>query len=54
MKNVQIANAKLIYEASKSQKLVIMVGSGVSKNSGIPIWNELLKEMKKDWLKYNC
>lgn len=48
MKNVQIANAKLIYEASKSQKLVIIVGSGVSKNSGIPIWNELLKEMKKD------
>lgn len=48
MENVQIANSKLIYEASKSQKLVIIVGSGVSKNSGIPIWNELLKEMKKD------
>lgn len=48
MKNVQIANAKLIYEASKNNKLVIIVGSGVSKNSDIPIWNELLQELKKD------
>ncbi len=48
MKNVQIANAKLIYEASKNDKLVIMVGSGVSKNSGIPTWGHLIDMLKKD------
>ena len=48
MKNVQIANAKLIYEASKNDKLVIMVGSGVSRNSGIPMWKDLVKELKED------
>lgn len=48
MKNVQIANAKLIYEASKNDKLVIMVGSGVSRNSGIPMWKDLVNELKKD------
>lgn len=48
MKNVQIANAKLIYEASKNDKLVIIVGSGVSSNSGIPMWKDLVKELKED------
>ena len=48
MKNVQIANAKLIYEASKNDKLVIMVGSGVSKNSGIPTWGHLIDMLKKE------
>ena len=48
MKNVNLAYANLIYKASKNNNLVIIVGAGVSRNSGIPVWNELVSEMKKD------
>lgn len=37
-----------IKEASENNKLVVFVGAGVSANSGIPTWNELIKEMAKD------
>ncbi|MDM5431106.1 SIR2 family protein [Bacillus mycoides] len=37
-----------IKEASKSNKLVVFVGAGVSANSGIPTWGELIAEMSKD------
>ena len=46
--NVQLANAKRIYEASKNNSLVILVGAGISNNSGIPTWSELIMALKKD------
>lgn len=33
-----------IRRANDNNKLVVFVGSGVSKNSGIPTWNDLIKE----------
>lgn len=39
---------KKIKEASENNKLVIFVGAGVSANSGMPTWNELIKEFAKD------
>lgn len=39
---------KRIKEANQNNKLVIFVGAGVSANSGIPTWGELIKEMAKD------
>ena len=46
--NVQLANAKRIYEASKNNSLVILVGAGISNNSGIPTWSELIMALKKE------
>lgn len=37
-----------IKEASENNKLVIFVGAGISANSGVPTWNELIKEMAKE------
>lgn len=39
---------KKIKEASENNKLVIFVGAGVSANSGVPTWNQLIKELGKD------
>src|SRR5699024_11755201 len=39
---------KKIKEANENNKLVAFVGAGVSANSGVPTWNELIKEMAKD------
>lgn len=39
---------KKIKEASENNKLVVFVGAGVSANSGIPTWGELITEMAKD------
>ncbi|MDP7988829.1 hypothetical protein Q9B79_03200 [Bacillus sp. MHSD_36] len=39
---------KKIKEASENNKLVVFVGVGVSANSGIPTWGELITEMAKD------
>lgn len=39
---------KKIKEASENNKLVAFVGAGVSANSGMPTWNELIKEFAKD------
>jgi len=48
MKNVNLAYANSIYNASKNNNLVIIVGAGISRNSGVPVWNDLVLEMKKD------
>ncbi|WP_035409930.1 SIR2 family protein, partial [Exiguobacterium sp. RIT341] len=37
-----------IKEASKNNKLIVFVGAGVSANSGIPAWGNLIKEMAYD------
>lgn len=45
--NLQIANARSIYEASRNNDLVVFVGAGVSVNSGVPDWGQLIDEFKK-------
>lgn len=39
---------KKIKEASENNKLVIFVGAGVSANSGIPTWGQLVEEFSKE------
>lgn len=45
---IQLANIKHIQEASRNGRLVLFVGAGVSKNSGVPIWGELIEKMKSE------
>lgn len=40
---------KRLREARESNRLVIFVGAGVSNNSGIPSWYELIKRFAKNW-----
>ncbi|WP_294285480.1 SIR2 family protein, partial [uncultured Chryseobacterium sp.] len=37
----------LIKEAINNDRLVVFAGAGVSKDSGIPLWGELINEVKK-------
>ena len=46
--NVFKASIQKIKEASINNKLVIFVGTGVSKNSGLPDWYELIDILKKE------
>lgn len=48
MDNTQIAHLIHIQEASRQNKLVVFVGAGVSANSGIPTWNELINSFKSE------
>ncbi|MEP0369257.1 MAG: SIR2 family protein [Cyclobacteriaceae bacterium] len=43
-----IRNIEVIKQASESGKLVLFVGAGVSQNSNIPSWGELIKALKSD------
>lgn len=45
---IQIANIKRIQDASQNGRLVLFVGAGVSKNSGVPMWGELIEKMKNE------
>ncbi|RGC51946.1 SIR2 family protein [Absiella sp. AM29-15] len=47
-----IESIKHIKEAQRNNRLVIFVGAGVSKNSGIPMWGELIRAIA-DEIKYN-
>lgn len=48
MDPIQLSHFKHIQEAYLTDRLVIFVGAGVSANSGVPTWSELITEMKKD------
>lgn len=48
MDKQQISNLLHIQQASRENRLVIFVGAGVSRNSGIPTWNELIESMKSE------
>lgn len=48
LKNFTLTSIKNIQKAIENNKLVIFVGAGVSRNSGIPTWSELIKELAKD------
>lgn len=39
-------NVSLIKRAINNDKLVVFAGAGVSKDSGIPLWNELIEDIK--------
>ena len=39
---------ELLAKELEKEKLIIFVGAGVSKNSGLPNWNELIKEYAKE------
>lgn len=45
---IQLANIKRIQAASRNGRLVLFVGAGVSKNSGVPMWGELIEKMKSE------
>lgn len=36
----------ILNEAIKNNRLVVFAGAGISKDSGIPLWNELVEEVK--------
>lgn len=42
------AHLEKIKEAQEHNKLVFFIGSGMSKNVGLPDWDELIDELKKD------
>lgn len=46
MQNKFLNNVSLIKEAINNDRLVIFAGAGVSKDSGIPLWGELINELK--------
>ncbi|WP_407505198.1 SIR2 family protein [Elizabethkingia meningoseptica] len=46
IKNKFNNNVSLIKKAINNDKLVIFAGAGVSKDSGIPLWNELIDDIK--------
>lgn len=48
MDKQQIANLLRIQHASRTNKLVVFVGAGVSQNSGIPTWNNLICSMMEE------
>ena len=48
MDNQQIANLLNIQRASRENRLVIFVGAGVSMNSIVPSWNQLINRMKAE------
>ena len=48
MDKQQIANLLRIQHASRTDKLVVFIGAGVSQNSGIPTWNNLICSMMEE------
>ncbi len=43
-----INQVRILKEASDSGNLVIFVGAGISKASGLPLWKEIIEELKDD------
>lgn len=50
MKNEVKTNIKNIIQAKEQNRLVIFVGAGVSKNSNIPFWGELIQIIRDKYL----
>lgn len=46
MDNITRSHIEQIQQASKQNRLVIFVGAGVSANSGVPLWSELINSLK--------
>lgn len=47
MQSKFLNDVSLIREAINDDRLVVFAGAGVSKDSGIPLWGELIDEVKK-------
>lgn len=47
MKKYMEESKRIIQESSKNNKLVIFVGAGVSANSGIPMWKNIIDKIKE-------
>ncbi|MEZ4886640.1 MAG: SIR2 family protein [Chitinophagales bacterium] len=43
-----LSSIEKLQKAQLSGKLVIFAGAGISKDSGVPMWGELVKELKED------
>lgn len=48
MDNVQITHLQRLHDASNQGKLVVFIGAGVSANSGVPTWSNLINALKKE------
>lgn len=48
MDPIQLTHLSNIQIASQTDRLVLFVGAGVSANSGVPTWKQLIDEMKKE------
>lgn len=48
MDNTTLSYLVNLHEASKQGRLVVFVGAGVSANSGVPTWGELISALKKE------
>lgn len=48
MESIQISNIKRIQDASRNNKLVVFVGAGISMNSGVPSWGQLIESLKDE------
>ncbi len=48
LRNFTLKSIENIQKAIENNKLIIFVGAGVSRNSGIPTWAELIRELAKD------
>ena len=48
LRNFTLKSILNIQKAIEHNKLVVFVGAGVSKNSGIPLWQELVQELAQE------
>ena len=48
LKGITLKNITEIQEARNNNKLIIFVGAGVSQNSGLPSWTDLVKSLAQD------
>lgn len=48
MDNITKSHIRQIQQAMRQNKLVIFAGAGVSKSAGVPLWGELIDELKKE------
>ncbi len=48
MDPIQISHLQHIQHATQTNRLVLFIGAGVSANSGVPTWKELIRQMKEE------
>ena len=47
MENFIEESKRIIQNSSKNNKLIIFVGAGISANSGIPMWKNIIEKIKR-------
>ena len=48
LRNFTLTSIKNIQKAQQKGKFIIFVGAGVSQNSNLPSWNDLVNNLAKD------